>query len=55
VKLYHLTNQAEHFRFAVEESPERGYTACALGRPTCTQAETVEELKAIVRDAIRCH
>jgi len=41
--------------FAVEESPEGGYTARALGRPIYTQAETVEELKAMVRDAVRCH
>ena len=41
--------------FAVEESPEGGYTARALGRPIYTQAETVEELKVMVRDAVRCH
>ncbi len=41
--------------FAAEESPEGGYTARALGRPLFTQAETVEELKAMVRDAVRCH
>ncbi|HEV2054812.1 MAG TPA: 2-oxoisovalerate dehydrogenase [Methylomirabilota bacterium] len=41
--------------FAVEESPEGGYTARALGCPIYTQAETVEELKAMVRDAVRCH
>jgi hypothetical protein len=41
--------------FAVEESPEDGYIARALGRPIYTQAETVEELKVMVRDAFRCH
>jgi hypothetical protein len=41
--------------FTVEESPEGGYTARALGRPIYTQAETVEELKVMVRDAVRCH
>jgi len=41
--------------FAVEESPEGGYTARGLGCAIYTQAETVEELKAMVRDAVRCH
>ena len=41
--------------FAVEESPKGGYTARALGCPIFTQAETIEELKAMVRDAVRCH
>jgi hypothetical protein len=41
--------------FTVEESPEGGFTARALGRPIFTQAETLEELKVMVRDAVRCH
>jgi len=41
--------------FAVEESPEGGYEAHALGQSIFTQAETMEELKAMVRDAVRCH
>ena len=41
--------------FIVEESPEGGYLAKALGEPIFTQAETVEELHASVRDAVRCH
>jgi hypothetical protein len=41
--------------FAVEESPEGGYEAKALGFAIFTQAETLEELRAMVQDAVRCH
>jgi hypothetical protein len=41
--------------FAVEESPEGGYEARALGHTIFTQAETLEELRETVRDAVRCH
>lgn len=41
--------------FVVEESPEGGYEAHALGQAIFTEAETMEELKARVRDAVRCH
>lgn len=41
--------------FAVEESPEGGYEARALGYSIYTQAETLDELKEMVRDAVRCH
>jgi hypothetical protein len=41
--------------FAVEESPEGGYEARALGYSIFTQAETLEQLKGMVRDAVACH
>ncbi|MFQ5830003.1 MAG: 2-oxoisovalerate dehydrogenase [Candidatus Methylomirabilia bacterium] len=41
--------------FAVNESPEGGYEARALGYSIYTQAGTLEELKEMVRDAVRCH
>ena len=41
--------------FTVEESPEGGFTARALGHSIYTQAETLDELKAMVQDAVRCH
>lgn len=41
--------------FAVRESPEGGYEARALGHPIFTQAETMDELREMVRDAVRCH
>ena len=41
--------------FLVEEAPEGGYAAKALGESIFTQADTLEELHALVRDAVRCH
>jgi hypothetical protein len=41
--------------FAVEESPEGGYEAHALGHPIFTQADSMDELREMVRDAVRCH
>ncbi len=41
--------------FAVVESPEGGYEARALGHSIFTQAETLEELKGMVEDAVKCH
>ncbi|NMC82346.1 MAG: 2-oxoisovalerate dehydrogenase [Armatimonadetes bacterium] len=41
--------------FLVEEAPEGGYTARALGESIFTEADTLEELPALVRDAVRCH
>lgn len=41
--------------FLVEESPEGGYQARALGHSIFTDADTFEELKAMVQDAVRCH
>ena len=41
--------------FLVEEAPEGGYTAKALGESIFTEADTIEELHANVRDAVRCH
>ena len=41
--------------FGVEESPEGGYEARALGYPIFTHADSLEELREMVRDAVRCH
>ena len=41
--------------FLVEEAPEGGYTARALGASIFTEANTLAELHAQVRDAVRCH
>ena len=40
--------------FAVEESPAGAYEARALGHSIYTQAETLDELRASARDAVRC-
>ncbi|MGZ3302965.1 MAG: 2-oxoisovalerate dehydrogenase [Isosphaeraceae bacterium] len=41
--------------FFVEESPEGGYTARALGTSIFTEADDWGELQANVRDAVNCH
>ena len=41
--------------FTVQDSPEGGYEARALGYSIFTQADTLDELKEMVRDAARCH
>jgi len=46
---------ASEIIFAIEESPEGGYEARALGHPIFTEADGMEELKAMLRDAVRCH
>ncbi|HEY1678759.1 MAG TPA: 2-oxoisovalerate dehydrogenase [Candidatus Sulfotelmatobacter sp.] len=41
--------------FSVHDSPEGGYEARALGHSIFTQADSMEELKANVREAVQCH
>lgn len=41
--------------FVVEEAPEGGYTARALGESIFTEADTLDELHGQVRDAVQCH
>lgn len=41
--------------FLVEEAPEGGFTARALGESIFTQAESFDALRDAVRDAVRCH
>ena len=41
--------------FTVEEAPEGGYTAHALGASIFAEADSLAELHDQVRDAVRCH
>ncbi len=42
--------------FQVEEDPVDGrWVAQALGEGVTTQADTIDELKSMIRDALRCH
>ena len=41
--------------FIVDESPEGGYEARALGTSIFTEADTFEELKKMVQEAVKCH
>ncbi len=41
--------------FLVEEAPEGGFTARALGYSIYTEADTWNELKTAIQDALTCH
>jgi len=41
--------------FLVEEAPEGGYTARALGESIFTEADDLPSLHQQIRDAVRCH
>lgn len=41
--------------FLVEEAPEGGFAARALGVSIFTEADTLPEIQENVRDAVRCH
>lgn len=41
--------------FLVEEAPEGGYTARALGESIFTEVDDLESLRTQVRDAVACH
>lgn len=39
----------------MRESPEGGFVASALGAAIHTEADTMENLREQIRDAVRCH
>jgi len=41
--------------FIVEEAPEGGFSARALGASIFTEADTLADLHEQVRDAVHCH
>jgi len=41
--------------FLVEEAPEGGYTARAMGESIFTEADNLVELRSMVREATACH
>jgi len=41
--------------FLIEESPEGGFEARALGLSIFTDGETLDEIRKNVREAVRCH
>lgn len=41
--------------FVVQESPEGGFEAKALGHSIYTEGDTIDELKQNIREAIHCH
>ena len=41
--------------FLVEDTPEGGFSARALGYSIFTSADSESELQAMVKDAVACH
>ena len=41
--------------FSFQTFPDGGYEARALGHSIFTQADTMDELRAMVKDAVACH
>jgi hypothetical protein len=46
---------AKEVLFLVEDADEGGYVARALGHSIFTEADSWEELKQAIRDAVQCH
>ncbi len=46
---------ADEIIFEVQESPEGGYEARALSAAIFTEADSLDELRNMVRDAVDCH
>ena len=46
---------ASEIIFIIEESPETGYEARALDYSIYTEADTIEDLKKMIKDAVQCH
>ncbi|MCB1236295.1 MAG: 2-oxoisovalerate dehydrogenase [Verrucomicrobiae bacterium] len=41
--------------FIIEEAPEGGFTARALGESIFSEADSLEELRTNILDAVQCH
>ena len=50
-----MAAQMNEVIFLVEEAPEGGYVARALGLSIFVEADTIDAVHAQVRDAVRCH
>ena len=46
---------AKELLFLVEDAAEGGYIARALGYSIFTEADSWEDLKQAIRDAVQCH
>jgi hypothetical protein len=51
----HEKDMEKEIIFVVEEAPEGGYIAKALGHCICTEADSFARLKKRVQEATRCH
>lgn len=46
---------AKEILFLIEDADEGGYVARALGTAIFTEADSREQLKIAIRDAVQCH
>jgi hypothetical protein len=53
-KCHAMTGKTE-ILFIVEEAPEGGLVARGVGADIVTEADTLDELRANVREAVECH
>ena len=52
---YFLNLNMNEIFFLVEEAIGGGYNARAIGESIFTEGDTLDELKANIRDAVHCH
>jgi len=50
-----MQNSTSELIFLVESAPEGGWTARALGESIFTEADSLDELRTNVREAVACH
>ena len=50
-----MEKSVEELVFIVEEAPEGGYTAKALGVSIVSEADDLNDLKRRIIDAVNCH
>lgn len=53
--LERYNSRVKELVFLVEDAPEGGFTARALGAPVFTEADTLDALREAIRDAVHCH
>ncbi|MBI5206209.1 MAG: 2-oxoisovalerate dehydrogenase [Candidatus Firestonebacteria bacterium] len=54
IRTYRNSNKNEII-FLIEEDPEGGYNAQAIGESIFTQGDTISELKHNIKEALSCH
>jgi len=48
-------NRIKEIIFLVEEDDEGGYIAKAVNQSIFTQADSLQELRELIKDAVHCH
>ncbi|MEG3849791.1 2-oxoisovalerate dehydrogenase [Microcoleus sp. herbarium19] len=48
-------NSLKEIIFWVEEDGDGGYIAKAMGESIFTQADSIQELRELIKDAVHCH